>query len=88
MSQDAANSSQQTPQNLADTVNAIAADPNFTAALAAAITSIIGAAQPNNNNGTSNNGNSTIANNTNGNVTSSNNTIGSPKINNPNSSVE
>lgn len=88
MSQDAANSSQQTPQNLADTVNAIAADPNFTAALAAAITSIIGAAQPNNNNGTSNNGNGTIANNSNGNVTSSNNTNGSPKINNPNSSVE
>nr|QFI57433.1 WRKY38 [Glycyrrhiza glabra] len=67
------------PQQLADTVSAataaIAADPNFTAALAAAITSIIGAAQTNNNNSSSsnNNGNTTANNSSNGNITSSNN---------------
>lgn len=64
MSQDAESSQmgnqsqQQATQQLADTVSAaIAADPNFTAALASAITSIIGAAQPNNNNSSTNNGN-------------------------------
>ncbi|KAK7272281.1 hypothetical protein RJT34_28778 [Clitoria ternatea] len=79
MSQDVAepsqlgNQSQQQPSPyLADTVSAaIAADPNFTAALAAAITSIIGGAQPNNNTITNTNANTTT-NNTNGNVTSSN----------------
>jgi hypothetical protein len=89
MSQDAENSQlgNQSQQQLADTVTAIASDPNFTTALAAAITSIIGAAQPNNgNNSTINNGNSTIANNNNGNVTTNNNANGSNKANNPNSS--
>ncbi|KAK7261120.1 hypothetical protein RIF29_27424 [Crotalaria pallida] len=75
MSQDG-NQSQHQPPQIADTVSAaIAADPNFTAALAAAITSIIGAAppQPNNNNSTNNNGNtSTSNNNNNGNITTSN----------------
>ncbi|XP_045804520.1 probable WRKY transcription factor 31 isoform X2 [Trifolium pratense] len=88
MSQDGENSQlgNQSQQQLADTVTAIASDPNFTTALAAAITSIIGAAQPNNgNNSTINNGNSTIANNNNGNVTSNNNANGSNKGNNPNS---
>ncbi|KAK8717751.1 hypothetical protein V6N13_045008 [Hibiscus sabdariffa] len=64
---------QQGQQNsLADTVNAataaIAADPNFTAALAAAITSIIGSSHTNN--VSSNNGaNLTSTTNSNGNVT-------------------
>ncbi|KAE9616798.1 hypothetical protein Lal_00034974 [Lupinus albus] len=60
------------PQHLADTVSAataaIAADPNFTAALAAAITSIIGAGSQLNNNSTKNNDS-----NSNGNITTSNN---------------
>ncbi|XWS75761.1 hypothetical protein CRYUN_Cryun01aG0119900 [Craigia yunnanensis] len=68
---------QQGQQNsLADTVNAataaIAADPNFTAALAAVITSIIGSSQPNNvpnNNAT----NLTSAANSSGNVTTTSN---------------
>ncbi|KAK7263501.1 hypothetical protein RJT34_31092 [Clitoria ternatea] len=70
----------QVPPHLADTVSAaIAADPNFTAALAAAITSIIGSggAQQHNNNINSinnNNGNITTSNNNgNGNITSTNN---------------
>ncbi|PPS08113.1 hypothetical protein GOBAR_AA12526 [Gossypium barbadense] len=59
-------------KSLADTVNAataaIAADPNFTAALAAAITSIIGSSH--NNNVANNNGaNLTSATNSNGNIT-------------------
>lgn len=84
MSQDIAdtsplsNQSQRPPPHLADTVSAataaIAADPNFTAALAAAISSIIGGAQPNNNTSTNNNNNgSTSTNNSNGNITPSNN---------------
>ncbi|XP_058751473.1 probable WRKY transcription factor 31 [Vicia villosa] len=57
--------------NVADTVSAaMAADPNFTAALAAAFTSFIGAAQPNNN-ATNNDGGTASINN--GNVTSSSN---------------
>ncbi|XVF31734.1 hypothetical protein REPUB_Repub17cG0017700 [Reevesia pubescens] len=76
--------------SLADTVNAataaIAADPNFTAALAAAITSIIGSSHPNNianNNGT----NLTSATNSSGNVTtttsnSNSNSNGNNKISN------
>ncbi|KAK7312702.1 hypothetical protein VNO77_36774 [Canavalia gladiata] len=67
---------QQVSPHLADTVGAaIAADPNFTSALAAAITSIIGGAQQHNNsnnNNRNNNGNMT-ASNSNGNITSSNN---------------
>ncbi|CAJ1956288.1 unnamed protein product [Sphenostylis stenocarpa] len=70
------NQSQRPPPHLADTVSAataaIAADPNFTAALAAAITSIIGGSNPNNNISTNNNG--TTPNNTsNGNIASNNN---------------
>ncbi|KAL2331851.1 hypothetical protein Fmac_019432 [Flemingia macrophylla] len=71
------NQSQRPPPHLADTVSAataaIAADPNFTAALAAAITSIIGGAQPNNNTTTTNNNGSPSTNNNNGNITPSNN---------------
>ncbi|KAG8490609.1 hypothetical protein CXB51_013827 [Gossypium anomalum] len=72
LSQDIVSSSQlQQPQQstLADTVSAataaIANDPSFTAALAAAITSIIGGAHPNSSSNTSNN------NNKNGNTTNS-----------------
>ncbi|XP_021274893.1 probable WRKY transcription factor 31 [Herrania umbratica] len=84
-------SGQQLPQgqqnSLADTVSAataaIAADPNFTAALAAAITSIIGSSHPNNvpnNNAT----NFTSATNSSGNVTttSNSNSNGNNKISN------
>ncbi|KAJ7981279.1 WRKY family transcription factor [Quillaja saponaria] len=72
---------QQLPSQLADTVSAaIAADPNFTAALAAAITSIIGGAHPNNN--SNNNANLTSPNNSNANITTSNNSNGSNKISN------
>nr|QGQ64040.1 WRKY transcription factor 17 [Santalum album] len=54
----AAAAHQQSPPNtLADTAAAIAADPNFTAALAAAITSIMGNGSGNNNNNNSNSGN-------------------------------
>ncbi|XP_022728341.1 probable WRKY transcription factor 31 [Durio zibethinus] len=79
-------------KSLADTVNAatvnaataaIAADPNFTAALAAAITSIIGNSHPNN--VPNNNGNNlTSATNSSGNVatTSNSNSNGNNKINN------
>ncbi|XVF27919.1 hypothetical protein REPUB_Repub14bG0151000 [Reevesia pubescens] len=58
----------QQPQQptLADTVNAATAaitnDPSFTAALAAAITSIIGGSHPNNSSNTSNNNNNSNAN--------------------------
>nr|AKA27895.1 WRKY protein [Salvia miltiorrhiza] len=74
---------------LSETVNALATDPNFTAALAAAISSLIGGGggpspnngcpNPNNNNGNNNNNNN---NNGNGNVTSSNNSSnGNNKLN-------
>ncbi|OIW08440.1 hypothetical protein TanjilG_03116 [Lupinus angustifolius] len=60
------------PPHLADTVSAataaIAADPNFTAALAAAITSIVGGGSQLNNNSTNNN-----CSNSNGNITTTNN---------------
>ncbi|TKY53991.1 WRKY transcription factor 6 [Spatholobus suberectus] len=58
LSQDVGSNNSQAPRpslqpsqqvSLADTVSAITADPNFTAALAAAITSIIGGVNPNNN---------------------------------------
>ncbi|XP_054814318.1 probable WRKY transcription factor 31 [Prosopis cineraria] len=78
LSQDAdtSQSSQAAPQplHLADSVSAataaIASDPNFTAALAAAITSIIGGAQQNNN---SNNSGNLPPNNNSGNITTGNN---------------
>ncbi|CAK9157977.1 unnamed protein product [Ilex paraguariensis] len=65
----------QTQQNsLADTVTALTADPNFTAALAAAITSIIGGnSQPNNLAKNNTNVTTTTSNNNNGSVTTSNN---------------
>lgn len=44
---------------LADTVNALTTDPNFTAALAAAISSFIGGSNPNNNAGSTSNNNGT-----------------------------
>ncbi|XP_022759066.1 probable WRKY transcription factor 31 [Durio zibethinus] len=77
---------QQGQQNsLSETVNAataaIAADPNFTAALAAAITSIIGSSHPNNvpnNNGT----NLTSATNSSGNVPTTCNSNSNNKISN------
>ncbi|KDP24852.1 hypothetical protein JCGZ_24446 [Jatropha curcas] len=73
--------------SLADTVSAataaIAADPNFTAALAAAITSIIGVAHPNN---ITNNTNTTLTTTSNANsnitTTSNNNSNGKNKLNN------
>ncbi|CAI8592788.1 unnamed protein product [Vicia faba] len=87
-SQDIAESStsRQISQNLVDKVTAIAKDPNFSAALAAALTSIIGAAWPNNDNSAVDNGNNTTANNSNRNVTSSNNSNESNDTNNPSSS--
>ncbi|KAI4322521.1 hypothetical protein L6164_022207 [Bauhinia variegata] len=80
------NQSQQTPQQLADSFSAatatIAADPNLAAALAAAITSIFGGAQPNT---SGNNVNLTGTNSSNGNITTSNsNSNGSNKISNSN----
>lgn len=65
---------------LADTVTALAADPNFTAALAAAITSIIG--NSHSNNATHNNPNiTTTTSNNNGSVTTSaNNSNGNNKV--------
>nr|WGV38210.1 WRKY [Loropetalum chinense var. rubrum] len=69
------------PNSLADTVSAataaITADPNFAAALAAAITSIIGGAHPNN--GTNNNAAAAAATAT---TTSNSNSNGTNKINN------
>lgn len=55
---------------LSDTVNALATDPNFTAALAAAISSLIGGSGPYPNNG---NNNANTSSNNNGSVTTSNN---------------
>lgn len=54
----------QQQNSLAETVNALTADPNFTAALAAAIGSLIGGGQPNNN---GNNGGSISSGNNNSN---------------------
>ncbi|KAK5819875.1 hypothetical protein PVK06_024906 [Gossypium arboreum] len=77
-------------KSLADTVNAataaIAADPNFTAALAAAITSIIGSSH--NNNVANNNGaNLTSATNSNGNVTTTTTTTTSNSNSNGNNKI-
>lgn len=47
MSSSSHDSSSQINNPLADTVNALTADPNFTAVLAAAITNIIGNSHPN-----------------------------------------
>ncbi|KAI3753373.1 hypothetical protein L2E82_25425 [Cichorium intybus] len=71
------------PAALADTVTALTADPNFSAALAAAISSVFGGAQPNNG-GNANNGN-VATNNSNNNgsaTTSNNNSHGNNKGNN------
>uniref|UniRef100_A0A2N9G146 WRKY domain-containing protein n=1 Tax=Fagus sylvatica TaxID=28930 RepID=A0A2N9G146_FAGSY len=71
--------------SLSDTVSAIAADPNFTVALAAAITSIIGGAHPNNVTSSNNNANltTTPTTNSNANITTSNsNSNGNNKISN------
>ncbi|KAI4334131.1 hypothetical protein L6164_018860 [Bauhinia variegata] len=80
------NQSQQGPTQLLDSVNAVTAalgaDPNLTAAIAAAIASIVGGAQPNNNSG--NNGNQTGANSSGNITTSNNNSNGSNKISNSN----
>ncbi|KAJ7008592.1 hypothetical protein D5086_005720 [Populus alba] len=79
---------QQGQQNsLADSLTtataAIAADPNFTAALAAAITSIIGGAHQNNINSINNVQTTTSNNNSNGNITTgNNNSYGHNKITN------
>ncbi|KAJ6686884.1 hypothetical protein OIU79_016596 [Salix purpurea] len=59
--------------SLATATAAIKADPNFTAALAAAITSIIGGAHQNSINSTNNVQTTTSNNNSNGNITTSNN---------------
>lgn len=72
--------------SLSDTLSAataaIASDPNFTAALAAAITSIIGGGAHPNNNG-NNNTSLTTTSNSNGNITTGNsNSNGNNKINN------
>ncbi|XP_012572666.2 probable WRKY transcription factor 31 isoform X1 [Cicer arietinum] len=71
------------PNSTTSLLPQITADPNFTAALAAAITSIIGASLPNINN---NNVSITANNNSNENATSSNNSNGNNNMNNPNSS--
>ncbi|KAL4555542.1 hypothetical protein LXL04_038164 [Taraxacum kok-saghyz] len=61
------------PAALADTVTALTADPNFSAALAAAISSVFGGGQPNH----TNNGNiATTNSNNNGSATTSNNNKG------------
>lgn len=74
------------PAALADTVTALTADPNFSAALAAAISSVFGGggSQPNSG-GTTNNGNVAAATNSNNNgsaTTSNNNSHGNNKVNN------
>lgn len=79
-------SSQPQQSSLAETVSAataaITADPNFTAALAAAITSIIGGAQPQPNSVTNNNANAAAPTTSNsGNITTSNsNSNGNTKL--------
>ncbi|KAL1560823.1 WRKY transcription factor 6-like [Salvia divinorum] len=59
---------------LSETANALATDPNFTVALAAVISSLIGPGGPSSNNGSANNNNNNNDNNSNGNgnATSSN----------------
>ncbi|KAI3465630.1 hypothetical protein Pfo_022293 [Paulownia fortunei] len=65
---------------LNDTANALATDPNFTAALAAAITSLVGGSNPNNANNNTTNLATTTSNN-NGSVnTNNNNTNGNNKL--------
>ncbi|KAL7212231.1 hypothetical protein ACSBR2_014997 [Camellia fascicularis] len=74
--------SAQAPQNtsFSDTLSAataaITADPNFTAALAAAISSIIGGAQPNNNHANNTTTSTSTTTNTNNTTTSNSNKIG------------
>ncbi|XP_010252466.1 PREDICTED: probable WRKY transcription factor 31 [Nelumbo nucifera] len=76
--------------SFADTVSAataaITADPNFTAALAAAITSIIGGGvrPTNNSNGNDNSNNNNAANNSSGNTTTSNNNSNNNKLSSSN----
>lgn len=63
MSQEATTSQQQIPQQLSNVATAaIASDPNFLAALVTAVTSVIGASQPNNNINNSNNNRNTANN--------------------------
>ncbi|CAI9757286.1 unnamed protein product [Fraxinus pennsylvanica] len=72
---------QQGQQNqLTDTMNALAADPNFTAALTAAITSIIGNSHPNANNTATNVVATTTSNNGGSVTTSNNNSNGNNKV--------
>lgn len=66
------------PAALADTVTALTSDPNFSAALAAAISSVFGGGGTNANNG---NVNATTSNNNGSTPTSNNNTNGNNKVN-------
>lgn len=66
------------PAALADTVTALTSDPNFSAALAAAISSVLGGGGTNANNG---NVNATTSNNNGSAPTSNNNTNGNNKVN-------
>ncbi|CAK9179318.1 unnamed protein product [Ilex paraguariensis] len=74
----------QAQQNsLADTVTALTADPNFTAALAAAITSLIGNSQPNNCAKSNTNVTTTTSHNNGSITTSNNNSHGNNIVRNP-----
>lgn len=71
------------PGSLADTVTALTADPSFTAALAAAISTIIGGgAHPNNSPNNNTNVTTTNSNNNGSASTSNNNSNGNNKVGN------